>query len=124
CTARTSDVDRQSTEIELRACENPLDRERNVVQRDAELGLVVARRNVIVRADGLDLRIDPKPDARTPTHCLRDRRYPVDLLDALDVEREDPALTGANRQPDLVVPLGDAAVEDPLRRNACAERRL
>jgi len=63
---------------------------------------------------GLDAGVDSEADARGSAEGPGAGLDPGDLGDALELERRDPAVAGADGEVDLGGPLGDAAVEDAL----------
>src|SRR5690606_2011456 len=91
-----------------------------VVALDAELGLVVARRDVRVDV-GLDAGIDPERDAGAALLGACPRRDANELLDALGLDGRDALVPGADGHVELVVELGHTAEDDVARRDADAK---
>jgi len=93
-----------------------------VLERDAELRLVVPRRDVRVRHFGLvDARVDPHAHAHLASRRPRPRLQARDLLDALDLHRADAPAAAPDGPVDLLVALGHAAVDDAFGVDAARQ---
>ena len=116
-------VDGHPDQLEVRAPLHARHRARHVLERDAELRLVVARRDVHVRrVRQVDARVDAHRNPRPARDRPRTRLDARNLLDALHLHRPDAQRAARERLVELVVLLRDPAVDDPLRDDAARQR--
>ncbi len=113
-----ADVRRDARERHVLRGGDRAERGGEIRARDAELRLVVPRRDVRVRADLVEIepRVDADRDADRSPHGARARVDARDLLDALRLDGSNAAFPRGDREIELFVALGDAAVDDRLRR--------
>lgn len=103
-------------------CRNRIDEAR---QGYPELRLVVARRDVAVCADFLDVDtwIDPQRHTRDASLRRSSSRDASDLFHALDVDRADAGVPDADREVELLIRLRDTAVDEAFGRDAAPHRK-
>ena len=86
--------------------------------RNAELAVGLSRVDAVVRL-GVDVRVDAQRNLRRLAHFGREAVDEFQLLDRLAVDRQNLLLDGVA---ELLVPLADARIDDPLRVEARLDR--
>ena len=97
-------MDCDALDLEARQCRDATVSLYRIADRDPELVLGGARRDLGMAAGG-DIRIDPEADRSGPPHANRNRGKHLGLVERFEVELVQPTL---EREPHLVLGLAHA----------------